>query len=69
MRGEITLLVGRAEEQHGVPAVTQKNARTRVRELMKAEAIDEKDAMKRVAKEMGVSKSDVYRKLQKDGKK
>jgi 16S rRNA (cytidine1402-2'-O)-methyltransferase len=69
VRGEITLLIGRAEEQHGVPAVTQKNARTRVRELMKAEEIDEKEAMKRVAKEMGISKSDVYRELQKDGKR
>jgi 16S rRNA (cytidine1402-2'-O)-methyltransferase len=70
IRGEITLLVGRAEEPpHGVPVVTQKNARTRVRELMKTEQIDEKEAMKRVAKEMGVSKSDVYRELQKDGKK
>jgi 16S rRNA (cytidine1402-2'-O)-methyltransferase len=70
IRGEITLLVGRAEEPpHGVPVVTQKNARTRVRELMKTEKIDEKEAMKRVAKEMGVSKSDVYRELQKDGKK
>lgn len=69
IRGEITLLIGRAEEQHGLPAVTQKNARTRVRELMKSEEIDEKEAMKRVAKEMGISKSDVYRELQKDGKK
>jgi 16S rRNA (cytidine1402-2'-O)-methyltransferase len=69
VRGEITLLVGRAEEQHGLPAVKRKNARTRVRELMKAEEIDEKEAMKRVAKEMGISKSDVYRELQKDGKK
>ncbi|PSH03570.1 MAG: 16S rRNA (cytidine(1402)-2'-O)-methyltransferase [Acidobacteria bacterium] len=69
VRGEITLLIGRAEEQHGVPAVTQKNARTRVRELMKSEEIDEKEAMKRVAKEMGISKSEVYRELQKDGKK
>ncbi len=69
VRGEITLLVGRAEEQHGLPVVTQKNTRTRIRELMKAEEVDEKEAMKRVAKEMGVSKSDVYRKLQKDGKK
>ena len=69
VRGEITLLIARAEEQHGLPAVTQKNARTRVRELMKAEEIDEKEAMKRVAKEMGISKSDVYRELQKDGKK
>ena len=69
VREEITLLIGRAEEQHGLPAVKQKNARTRVRELMKAEEIDEKEAMKRVAKEMGISKSDVYRELQKDGKK
>ena len=59
----------RGEEQHGLPVVTQKNARTRVRELMKAEEIDEKEAMKRVAKEMGISKSDVYRELQKDGKR
>jgi 16S rRNA (cytidine1402-2'-O)-methyltransferase len=69
VRGEITLLIGRGEEQHGLPVVTQKNARTRVRELMKAEEIDEKEAMKRVAKEMGISKSDVYRELQKDGKR
>jgi 16S rRNA (cytidine1402-2'-O)-methyltransferase len=69
IRGEITLLIGHAEEQHGVPLLTQKNARTRVRELMKSEEIDEKEAMKRVAKEMGISKSDVYRELQKDGKK
>ncbi|HVJ04198.1 MAG TPA: 16S rRNA (cytidine(1402)-2'-O)-methyltransferase [Candidatus Saccharimonadales bacterium] len=69
VRGEITLLIAKAEEQHGLPAVTQKNARTRVRELMKSGEIDEKEAMKRVAKEMGISKSDVYRELQKDGKK
>jgi 16S rRNA (cytidine1402-2'-O)-methyltransferase len=69
IRGEITLLVGRAEEAHGLPAVTRKTARTRVRELMKAEEIDEKEAMKRVAKEMGISKSDVYREMQKDGKR
>ncbi len=69
VRGEITLLLGRAEEQQGVPVVAQKNARTRVRELMKTEEVDEKAAMKRVAKEMGISKSDVYRRLQRDGKK
>jgi 16S rRNA (cytidine1402-2'-O)-methyltransferase len=69
VRGEITLLIGRAEEAHGVPAVAQKNARTRVRELMKTEEMDEKEAMKRVAKEMGISKSDVYREMQKDGKR
>jgi 16S rRNA (cytidine1402-2'-O)-methyltransferase len=64
VRGEITLLIGKADE-HGTPAVEQKNVRQRMREMMKAENIDEKDAMKRVAKEMGVSKSEVYRELQK----
>ena len=79
IRGEITLLIGRAEEPAaaqdaakgaaGIPVVTQKNARVRVRELMKTEKLEEKEAMKRVAKEMGLSKSDVYREMQKDGKK
>jgi 16S rRNA (cytidine1402-2'-O)-methyltransferase len=69
IRGEITLLIGRAEESAGVAAVAKKTARVRVRELMKAEELDEKEAMKRVAKEMGISKSDVYREMQKNGKK
>ena len=64
VRGEITLLIGKAEE-HGEPVMERKNARTRVRELMSTEKIDEREAMKRVAKEMGVSKSEVYRELQK----
>jgi len=64
IKGEITLLIGKPED-HGIPVVQQKNARTRVRELMKSDQIDEKEAMKRVAKEMGVSKSEVYRELQK----
>jgi 16S rRNA (cytidine1402-2'-O)-methyltransferase len=66
IRGEITLLIGKAEE-HGQSVVEQKNARTRVRELMQKESLDQRDAMKRVAREMGVSKSDVYRELQKGG--
>lgn len=64
VRGEITLLIGKPEE-HGASVVEQKNARTRVRELMKSESLEEKEAMKRVAKEMGISKSEVYRELQK----
>ena len=65
IRGEITLLVGKAEEQ-GQPAVEQKNTRTLVRELMQKEKLDQRDAMKRVAKQMGLSKSEVYRELQKE---
>lgn len=64
IRGEMTLLIGKAEE-HGEPVMERKNARTRVRELMQTEKLDEREAMKRVAKEMGVSKSEVYRELQK----
>jgi 16S rRNA (cytidine1402-2'-O)-methyltransferase len=66
--GEIVLLVGRHEEQAATPVVAKKNFRTRVRELMKNEQLDEREAMKRVAKEAGVSKSEIYRELQK-GKK
>jgi len=64
IRGEITLLIGK-EEDHGTPVLEQKNVRTRIRDLMKNEGLDEKEAMKRLAKEMGVSKSEVYRELQK----
>jgi 16S rRNA (cytidine1402-2'-O)-methyltransferase len=64
IRGEITLLIGRAEET-GAPAVKHQTLRQRIGELMKSEGLDEKDAMKRLAKEMGISKSEVYRELQK----
>jgi len=64
VRGEITLLIGKEEDQ-GAPVLEQKNVRQRIRDLMKSEGLDEKDAMKRLAKEMGVSKSEVYREMQK----
>ena len=36
----------------------------RLEEIMEAYTVDEKTAMKKLAKEMGVSKSEVYRELQ-----
>ena len=66
VKGEITLIIGRAaEQQHGESVFNAHTVRTRVRELMKQEKLDERDALKRVAKEMGVSKSEAYRELQK----
>ncbi len=66
VRGEITLLIGRAPEvQRGQSVFSAATVRTRVRELMKNESLDERDALKKVAKEMGVSKSEAYRELQK----
>ena len=40
-----------------------------VSQLMKVEGLDEKDALKRVARERGVSKSELYRELQRQRSK
>jgi 16S rRNA (cytidine1402-2'-O)-methyltransferase len=63
IKGEITLLIGRAEESaHPVPS--QLSIRQRIQQLMTQENLDEKAALKKVAKEMGISKSEAYRELQ-----
>jgi 16S rRNA (cytidine1402-2'-O)-methyltransferase len=63
VKGEITLLIGKGEEPASHEA-SMKDIRVRVKEVMKAESLDEMAALKRVAKEMGVSKSEAYRELQ-----
>jgi len=63
IKGEITLLIGRAEEsERTAPAAV--NVRQRLQEIMAEAKLDEKAALKKVAKEMGVSKSEAYRELQ-----
>jgi len=65
VKGEITLMIARAPEvMADVAPEKKKNIAARVRELQSAEKLDEKDALKRVAKEFGVSKSEAYRELQ-----
>jgi 16S rRNA (cytidine1402-2'-O)-methyltransferase len=67
-KGEITLLIGKAEqsEERTNVAVTSPSAsvRQRVLQVMSEEAIDEKAALKKVAKERGISKSEAYRQFQ-----
>ncbi len=65
VKGEITLLIGKAEEA-GVQAVvaSRVSVRQRVEQIMAEEKVDEKAALKKVAKERGVSKSEAYRELQ-----
>jgi 16S rRNA (cytidine1402-2'-O)-methyltransferase len=64
IRGEITLLVeARALSQE---AVSGGSVGDRIAELQQAENLDEKDALKRIARERGLSKSDVYRELQRE---
>jgi 16S rRNA (cytidine1402-2'-O)-methyltransferase len=65
VKGEITLLIAKADEAASQqPAPTRASVRQRVNQLMSEEKIDEKGALKKVAKEMGVSKSEAYRELQ-----
>jgi 16S rRNA (cytidine1402-2'-O)-methyltransferase len=63
IKGEITLLIGKADEG-AHPAVTPKNIAQRVRELVRDEKVEEKAALKQAAKEFGLSKSEAYRELQ-----
>ena len=67
VKGEITLLIGKAEEnnaQGAAGASLRLSVRQRVDQIMAEEKIDEKAALKKVAKERGVSKSEAYRELQ-----
>jgi len=67
VKGEITLLIGKAEEREArveTGALARPSVRQRVEQIMAEEKVDEKAALKRVAKERGVSKSEAYRELQ-----
>ena len=67
MRGEMVLLI------EALPRAAETSAGTllvQLAELEKAEGLNEMDALKRVARERGVSKSELYRELQRQrGKK
>src|SRR5271163_1130827 len=68
VKGEITLLVGKAEEQDSRGSADASSARVsirqRVEQIMAEEKVDEKAALKKVAKERRVSKSEAYREWQ-----
>jgi len=65
VKGEITLLIGTAEESESqAQAQPRVSVHQRVEQIMGGEKIDEKAALKKVAKERGVSKSEAYRELQ-----
>jgi 16S rRNA (cytidine1402-2'-O)-methyltransferase len=64
VKGEITLIIGKAEEAAAQSAAAIASVRQRLERLMEQEKLDEKAALKKLAKEMGVSKSEAYRELQ-----
>jgi 16S rRNA (cytidine1402-2'-O)-methyltransferase len=63
LKGEITLLIGKAEETE-TPAPSRESVSQMVHRLMREDSLDEKDALKRVARELGISKSEAYREFQ-----
>jgi 16S rRNA (cytidine1402-2'-O)-methyltransferase len=62
IKGEITLLIGKAGESD--QAGSRVRISERLRQIMGEEQMDEKAALKRIAKELGISKSEAYRELQ-----
>ncbi|HTC46087.1 MAG TPA: 16S rRNA (cytidine(1402)-2'-O)-methyltransferase [Candidatus Aquilonibacter sp.] len=66
VKGEITLLIGKPEDKTSAAtgALTHPSIRQRMEQMMTEEKLDEKDALKKVAKERGISKSEVYREWQ-----
>jgi 16S rRNA (cytidine1402-2'-O)-methyltransferase len=64
IKGEITLMIGKVEATEKKALPPRVSIRQRVEQVMAEEKLDEKGALKRVAKEMGMSKSEAYRELQ-----
>jgi 16S rRNA (cytidine1402-2'-O)-methyltransferase len=62
----VLLIEGKSAVQ---PANVSGSVLQQVSQLMAVEGLDEKDALKRVARERGVSKSEVYRELQRQRSK
>ncbi len=61
LKGEITLLIARAEEAEPPQQVSVVE---RVQQVMTSDSMDEKAALKKVAKELGLSRSEAYREWQ-----
>lgn len=67
IKGEITILIGKSVP--GTQAGAEADLGFRLKEIMREQSIDEKAALKLLARERGVSKSEVYRELQRGSKR
>lgn len=68
VRGEITLLIGKAEEARAEKAESAPSHAKRLKAIMAEQSLDEKAALKVLAKETGIAKSELYRELQRKRK-
>jgi 16S rRNA (cytidine1402-2'-O)-methyltransferase len=64
VKGEITLLIAKPETHDLRARTSTASIAQRVREVMCADSVDEKAALKKVAKERGIGKSEAYREWQ-----
>jgi 16S rRNA (cytidine1402-2'-O)-methyltransferase len=65
VKGEITLLIAKQENAESRAMTPELSLAQRMREVMASEKADEKAALKKVAKERGIGKSEAYREWQK----
>jgi len=63
IKGEITLLIGKAGESLPSATPARLSVRQRIEQMM-SEGLDEKAALKKAAKEMGLARSEAYREWQ-----
>ena len=66
MRGEMVLLIDAQPRSEANTAANAASLRARIAELQTSEGLDEMDALKRIARERGISKSEAYRELQRE---
>ncbi|HEX9254929.1 MAG TPA: 16S rRNA (cytidine(1402)-2'-O)-methyltransferase, partial [Candidatus Angelobacter sp.] len=66
LKGEITVVIGKSAGQE--TQVAAKDIAQRLAEIMREQKMDEKAGLKVLAKERGLSKSEVYRELQRSKK-
>jgi 16S rRNA (cytidine1402-2'-O)-methyltransferase len=64
VKGEITLLIAKAEGSELRAASSELSVGQRVKQIMSDDQLDEKAALKKVAKERGIGKSEAYREWQ-----
>jgi 16S rRNA (cytidine1402-2'-O)-methyltransferase len=64
IKGEITLLIGKAEGTDAKPAAQGMSLRERQQAIVSQGELNERAVLKKLAKELGVSKSEAYRRLQ-----
>jgi 16S rRNA (cytidine1402-2'-O)-methyltransferase len=67
MRGEITLLIQPPPPSAEAPATaTPRSIADRIAQIQAESKVDEKEALKRLARQLGQSKSELYRELQRE---